>query len=1265
VTIGSRTYRFVNDLTGCAAGDVRVPVSSEFSDNANTTQANRGAFLAAAIMAESEAWVQQPNNVPVRWPTTNIFCPGTTPHPDVNGYFTFSSYEPIVAVQAKVGGAAGELALSQTGGFSLQYFDRTTTLATMKRHWRVRIEGASGGWAGIGSAGRIAEVGADANTVRVLYNSSTAGSWTGQAWAMRRITWDVSGVQYYAHQNTGDYPGPTELFLNGLYGLQIDGCQPSNTELECGRAFFSPDNQKGYYDTAYMTASSFTVSGGIGTITLASNWAGTRPTPAAVDARFYLRGFQKYHLQYNISTYADNGSGTTRVTTTAAHNCTAGVDQVHISGATGANAPAGTYGITVISTTQVDLTGKAYAAGWSGGILSCNPHGRQAQDEAQWYKVTSATQFKAFKTLTAVGNTFTFASLLADGTYTGSCVPAGSCLKTGVTGPVVISSPKTAPYLYIVPRSTTAGNDWFYPIDTLWFHSKNVVPEKTNRQIYWIKWPFRTRQGTSYNANLGTFALTSSSGSRAAGRAHFYHYLSNGSEQDEWAKYYFTGAASHQQGSNGAFPNNPTTFPGHPYNAQWMGGNDPNWRYYDGSTITYLDATGGPGPGMPENFYGYTTTYFGKIQAMRVDREPDGFVRNMTLHWRTHLWNGSSYDANTGVNVGFDGLQYDFDTEYYLRYSTTGSCKTLGWSNCTTSPGFVKIADPGGGYKAVVWASPTITPRPDTIWVGIRPKVKILSASPDGQPMWFYVRDDIGIEAGDTITVSGAGGNRDGVNRVVAEATPRRIWYIDEPTSGGWSTGTGAVLNITAASATCTANLRQAHGIVPGQFITVSGTTSAALGAGDHLWLNIKKYTVASTPTATSFTFACPGVADGVFSTNLSGYRFAIWAYPGLRINTTATGAPAVSGGVLEATSETTAFTEIMLEPYDQAPAPPPNAPTNLACSGVSTSQTNCTWTDASTDETSFQFERGIGSSYTFQATLAAGTVAYNSTGLAENTTYNHRVRACNAGGCSDWAGPVAAATDPVNPVPNAPSALTVNRISDTMAAISWTDNSDNEGGFNIEVVGQSNWTANGNETSLRILGLSPATEYTFRIQAWNGSGTSAWATATATTDQSGTARIVRSFVGGAEIAYAAGAFSSCTGYAIHPLGTVESVTNDETGYSRRSLFLSGLQPGLDYSLVVDCGSTSASLRMTTPAADSSTLQIAIGGVAPAGVDALSVDYGATGSLGSTASTSCTPGVSCVVGISATNGSILFTRRRWTYQGATVQTSAVERTVVQ
>ncbi len=98
----------------------------------------------------------------------------------------------------------------------------------------------------------------------------------------------------------------------------------------------------------------------------------------------------------------------------------------------------------------------------------------------------------------------------------------------------------------------------------------------------------------------------------------------------------------------------------------------------------------------------------------------------------------------------------------------------------------------------------------------------------------------------------------------------------------------------------------------------------------------------------------------------------------------------------------------------------PPEAPTGLSATAVSSSQINLSWTDHSNTETGFKIERSTTSGtsgFSQIGTVGSNIRAYSSTGLSSGMRYWYRVRAFNSAGDSDYSNVADAVTQNAEPI--------------------------------------------------------------------------------------------------------------------------------------------------------------------------------------------------------------------------------------------------------
>lgn len=180
-----------------------------------------------------------------------------------------------------------------------------------------------------------------------------------------------------------------------------------------------------------------------------------------------------------------------------------------------------------------------------------------------------------------------------------------------------------------------------------------------------------------------------------------------------------------------------------------------------------------------------------------------------------------------------------------------------------------------------------------------------------------------------------------------------------------------------------------------------------------------------------------------------------------------------------------------------QTPDTIPTAPSGLAASTTSSSAINLTWTDNSNNESGFKVERSPNGVDTWTAvhTTSSQATSYSNIGLNYNTIYYYRIRAYNTAGNSSYTSVVYATTNQAAPA--APSGAVLTVLSDTSIRIDWTDESDNETGFKVQISTNGTTytlktTTGVNAVSFTDTGLVELTLYYYRVYAYNSVGDSA-----------------------------------------------------------------------------------------------------------------------------------------------------------------------------
>jgi fibronectin type 3 domain-containing protein len=168
----------------------------------------------------------------------------------------------------------------------------------------------------------------------------------------------------------------------------------------------------------------------------------------------------------------------------------------------------------------------------------------------------------------------------------------------------------------------------------------------------------------------------------------------------------------------------------------------------------------------------------------------------------------------------------------------------------------------------------------------------------------------------------------------------------------------------------------------------------------------------------------------------------------------------------------------------------PPNPPTNLRTTSVSSSQVNLAW-NASVNPNATSYDVRINGT---QVITGITSLSYLVSNLAQNTQYTFEVRAVNSFGPSNWSTPINVTTS--RTVPSAPKNVTTQVVSPNQINVFWDQNPANElvTSYNLRVNGVVVAT-NLTYLSYPVKNLTPDTTYTFEVQAVNSLGSSNWST--------------------------------------------------------------------------------------------------------------------------------------------------------------------------
>ena len=187
----------------------------------------------------------------------------------------------------------------------------------------------------------------------------------------------------------------------------------------------------------------------------------------------------------------------------------------------------------------------------------------------------------------------------------------------------------------------------------------------------------------------------------------------------------------------------------------------------------------------------------------------------------------------------------------------------------------------------------------------------------------------------------------------------------------------------------------------------------------------------------------------------------------------------------------------------------PPQPPTGLSTTAISSSQINLSWTSPNNNGgsavTGYEIEQSTNSGSTWNVLVSntgnTGTT-YSNVGLAASTSYTYRVSAINSVGTSAPSGTASTTTNVALTVSQPPTNLSATAVSSSQINLSWNAPSNNGGspitGYKINRSddGGTSWiilvqNTQNTGTTYSDTGLSPSTTHFYRVFAINSVGTS------------------------------------------------------------------------------------------------------------------------------------------------------------------------------
>ncbi len=1128
-----------------------------------------------------------------------IYSNATTAHPTFTAGTSFQWR--YITLQYRTPGPAGiGKAVSSSDPVNLTY-----DTSTSRMEWNVVISGGTGSWSGIGTNASPRSFFAryvDPThyalyaTETAAYDATANGSFNGQSLLVEPGN---AGADRYPRTAVGEswslfgYAG-----TDGLYHMTVPGCPNPAHELECAQGMDGPEvAQNGV--SAWSTLSSFTIAGGVATMTFPAAFTYTAGGAENLMAgsTIVLRNIQDTPGVWQHTITATNEA----VGTTANHlvKYTPGANSVRGVQYRDSGSPTG--GVIGVCISGCGTSGTATIA--DAGLMACNFD--NAYTSGHWVTPTGyndqchdagaafPTMIQPLGIVQATGSANTTANIWWNGlnrAYTvqtingpanGSSVtqvtfnvpgyPDGSYNTfaqlpnitywysgTRTTNAFVATFLKVTPYL-IFPATWPGG--YQYPLFSAFLKDQaNFNPATTNRLNFWVKWNKPQKQcGINSGAlSIGTYFQWP--GEPAEQGSHYYNQ-GDPELYSGWMKYTINLAPSHQVTINTPY-NYPSDLMYQGSALGWHG----SGHYLDRMGTFYQDLSGIFCP--PLRDVTGQTILISPVTLEAATGEPEELVRARTGQWAANLFGASDADhtptGNPGYSLSWSAPMNSVAIQYEVRYSLTGSLKTAGFSTglcqngTTTGCGAADHVSSDGVKEAVLYKSASLSQQPN-IWWAIKPiSIPVSSCSGAGQnPTWCILPIDPGFQAGDKVTISGVGGNTTAnvTNTASVGYLPRQTWTRFDPRP--WALAIEAYANVGGLVQIQVTS----HGVMTGQTVQIYNATGTGMNGqwtvttvdANHFTLNGSVYT-------TACASACSG---GKMRLDLPGTMVGITSNSTASPNTTCTA------------TFTGAHNLVAGWKFDIVAAPDSHLSN---ADGITPSTYTVT---------------NVGSSVSFDFTCPVGTPT--------NATFN---------------------TDGIN---------------NNFMIQSWP-------GIALPVTGNSAYTSGGtifsteDKRNFAEIQLFPYNAAPSPLsQRFGGANTS-------------TAAI---------LLYQAPDSTSCF-ITLSGTGAGTGSMNDNGGERSRLQVWSGLSAATAYTFIVSCaqGSYYASGSFTTLAAPSPTnVPVQVAAIAPANAgvaDNLVVDYGSTaGVQDGSANAACTPGARCTASFTRSLDCMVWVRRRWCKNRAT------------